>query len=65
MGGQKSVTKKQQTNEQTNTTDDHNSPSGFFQNHRANKQQYLIGKTLNYNKKNSAALAIALGAVKL
>ena len=48
MGGQNSVTtNKQQT---TNTTDNHNSPSGFFQNPRANNtinQQINMFSALN------------------
>ena len=37
MGRQDSVTNKQQTN----TTDDHNTPSGFFQNPRANNTNWF------------------------
>ena len=35
-GGTKSVTNKQTNNKRTNTTNDHNSPPGFFQNPRTN-----------------------------
>ena len=52
MGGQSSVTIKQQTNEQTNkrtnTTNDHNSPSGFFQNPRANDEVPVTNLDKNF-----------------
>jgi hypothetical protein len=48
MGGQEKALQTK-TNKQTNTTDNHNSPSGFFQNPRANKQHtWIINSEYHY-----------------